>query len=220
MASNDTTIQFWLKIGEKTCESKEEFNEFIDEKMIELNSQSDYICFIIDNGDDPDNSHKALLIRNNNNEPTIFFNSMDTFLKSKAGINDGIDRELATKSDHGLMSNFDYTLLRNLDSIFNIGESTSKIEENSNILNDIFEIIDKSKPNNKIYHIKEGKIDNFDKINENITEIAGDIKELSNFIGNSLQQNYTTLEEYINEKITNSVKNIIDGYINHTHPNN
>lgn len=216
MAVTNTEVQFCLKLGNKTCENKAAFNDFIEEQMVSLVNVPDYICYVIDNEDDPDYSHKALIIRNNGNEPNVFFNSMDTFLKSRSAMDKESEKELANASDHGLMSNYDYTLLRNLDAVFNIEDATNKIEENSNIINEIFEESKKSKVNNKVYHIKEGKVDNFDEINEKVKANSDTIEDISTFI-QGIQTKYATLEDYITDKIKNSAKDILDGYINHVH---
>lgn len=221
MTDANIQLEFRIITDETSDKTKtpEEFQDFLDEKITNLELASDsFIAYVIDNMNDTESANRAILLRYNGGETQIFYNSIDVFLKSRS------KSDLATASDNGLMSSHDHALLKNLDANLNTDEATSIITSTNEIIKDIIEV-DKDatvSDKNKIYKFKDKKISTIDKINNKLSELEELLNEIWNFINpenNELMYTHSSIQDYINELIKNSEQSIVNDYINHTHQN-
>lgn len=208
-------LEFRLIIKERTCETLKEFNSLIDGAKAELINIPSYLTYIIDNGNDPKHSNKALLLRFNSGEPQVFYNSMDTFSKNNS------PTELATSSDNGLFSSYDYVLLRNLDTYLNITDTTNTLAKHDKLLNELFTKNEEESTYKKdVYNINENAVSNFKLASKNMEDQQTKINDITTFLGEGTDEGmgkYTTLSEYIKSAVNDSINNILNQYINHIH---
>jgi len=221
MATTDTTINFKIITDSTATRTKtaEEFKEYLEDQIISLESQyENYIAFVVDNNNDAEGANRAILLRIQGGETQVFFNSSDTFLRSRAVSAD----EKVSNSDYGLMDPVDYLVLMNLNKNLNVNETSSIVKQNNTILNNIIELDEEktTNVNNPIYKFKDKKISTIDNIDSELESIHEDIDNINSFInGNNdeLVSNYVSLKEYIDAIVKESANDIINGYINHTH---
>lgn len=214
----DIEINFKVITDNSTdkTKTKEEFEEFLEDQIQSLELQfENYIAFVIDNINDTESANRAILLRLNSGDTQIFYNSTDTYLKSKSKL------EEATDSDYGVMSPHDHAVLYNLDQNMNTDEANSILNQNNEVLKDIIEIDDEKTitNTNKIYKFKDGKISTIEDIKNQLEDQNESLSNIEDFLNadSDMMSNYTNLQEYIDRIISDSVSNIIDGYINHTH---
>ena len=218
--NEDLSINFKIITGENNeTMTIDEFEDFLGDQKETLDLQEgNYLAYVIDNMYAEGNeANKAILLKLNDAETQVFYNSTDTYIKSKS------KRDHVSDSDYGVMSPKDYTTLYNLDQNLNTDEATSIINNLNDVVNDIVEVDDdKTVTNtNKIYKFKDGKVSTIDDILSKLDEVNENLTDIQAFLlGNSnIFSEYTDLASYIQETIQNQIGSITNSYINHTHYN-
>ena len=216
--NEDLSINFKIITGENNeTMTIDEFESFLDDQKETLDLQEgNYLAYVVDNMYAEGNeANKAILLKLNDGETQVFYNSADTYIKSMS------KRDHVSDSDYGIMSPKDYTTLYNLDQNLNTEEAVSILNNVNDVVNDIVEVDeDKTVTNtNKIYKFKDGKISTIDDILSKLDEINENLTDIQAFLsGNdNMFSEYTDLASYIQETIQSQIGNIINSYINHTH---
>lgn len=208
MATTDNSITFKIKIvtGENDWNTE---LKGIEELLASENNSDNLVAFITNNS----GTKGAIAVRYEGGDIVTVYNSEDCYKISTR------NEQEAKEGVTGLFSSYDFALLNNLNKNLNIEETTSIVNENSTILNDIISLADeKENPDNTktLYNLNADKIINFKNMINDMDTMKNEIENINNYLDLGNNAN-STLKEYISQQIEENLSNVIEGYINHTH---
>jgi len=212
MASSDNN-EIHFDIKKITIEHGSSFTEKVKyETTSEVNANT-YPTFIIFMYDDSYEKF-AISLRYRSGDAMIFYNSDNHY---KISTNED---QKATNSFTGLFTENMFAILDNLNKKIDIDSTTSEISKNSKIIESIlYEDTENEDIIGTHYNLNESVISNFGNVLNDIKKLKNEINNINDFLLFDNKDQPLTLNEYIETEISNSIKNILNAYINHLHYN-